>query len=137
MNSTTKVLQDLEMSITSWRPQPGDAVAGTIVAMSDFDGQYGTYPTVTLDTGGPELVMIHAFHAVLKGELARLKPVLGDTLGIKFLGKVDGKDYQNYRVKLARSTGVDLSPNWGQHAQDAEAELGIERDVEPYDDDAF
>lgn len=87
----------------AWRPQPGEGIEGTVVAVSQREGGYGSYPVLTLDTSDGELA-VHAFHAVLRNELAEYAPEVGDALAIVYQGKVEGrhgKRYHAYRVAYA------------------------------------
>lgn len=88
---------------TGWRPTKGDKVAGTVTDISATDGGYGVYPIVTLGQEGGGEVAVHAFHTVLRRELARRRPQIGDELEITYLGKQQGKSgsigYDGYRVK--------------------------------------
>ncbi len=93
-----------------WRPEVGDAVIGTVVdideALSNF-GE-GVYPVITIarDDDSTE-VAVHAFHTVLKHEVAKKRPQVGDRIGIKYLGVPQGKKYEAYRVLLERPVKVD------------------------------
>lgn len=106
-----------------WRPEPDDKIVGVIVDISEGAGDYGSYPIVTVDPGdGAELVAVHAFHSVLKSELARLKPAVGDEIGIKYEGKKQGKNqtYDNYKVAL--ESARPRTPNWDAIGAEAAAE---------------
>ena len=50
---------------------------------------------------GPE-VAVHAFHTVLKHEIANKRPQVGDELAVKYLGIPDGKSYEAYRVLVEK-----------------------------------
>jgi hypothetical protein len=77
---------------TSWKPQPGDTVTGVIEDISEHDAGYGKYPILELatETG---TVAVHAFHDVLKNELARLAPNIGDSITLTYKGKHPEKGY--------------------------------------------
>jgi hypothetical protein len=104
----------------AWKPRPGEKVVGRVLAIETIPGQYGAYPVVTLSTDDGE-VAIHAFHAVLKSELARQKPQPGDRLGCKYIGRDAEKGYEKYRliVESARSEPID----WNRIGAEAEEEL--------------
>lgn len=92
-----------------WKPSPGDEIGGKIIDIAATDNGWGAYPVITLmDEGGTE-VAVHAFHDVLKGELARRRPKVGDELNIKYLGQPQGKNYHAYRVR----GGHEASFDWG------------------------
>lgn len=101
----------------AWRPNPGDKIVGTIATIEMFTGQYEPYPIVTVDTDdGPRSV--HAFHTVLRSELAGKKPQPGDRIGIKYRGKSD-KGYESYRVVVESDRRVD----WDRVGHEADSEL--------------
>ncbi len=97
---------------SGWRPVEGDKIEGTVVDIATGDGGYGPYPIVTVSTADGSEVAIHAFHQVLRGELARRRPKPGDQLRVVYLGQVTGKDgkskYHSYRVSGGQSAGY----NW-------------------------
>jgi hypothetical protein len=106
-----------------WRPNAGDRVVGTVVDISTTDGGYGPYAIVTLKTATGE-VAIHAFHTVLRRELARRRPKIGDELDITYVGKSKagagnfGKGYDLYRVRSDKDVaGYD----WSRDLTDGEA----------------
>lgn len=114
-----------------WRPSPGDKVSGQIVDIAATDGGYGVYPIVTLRSEDGGEVAVHAFHTVLRRELARRRPVVGDELEITYLGKQQGKSgtqgYDGYRVRSNKDT---VGYNWDQElAPEERAPAPIEPDV--------
>lgn len=97
---------------TSWKPQPGDSITGRIEDISEHDAGYGTYPILELATDAGT-VSVHCFHDVLKNELARLAPDIGDTLTITYQGKHLEKGYHRYRVR--DGDGVGHGINWSRY----------------------
>jgi hypothetical protein len=95
----------------SWRPEAGEKVRGKLVDLSSrerdeaFGG--GRYAILTLELAEParakdewvdDFVAIHCIHEVLERELARIRPKLGDELGIRYEGKHPDRNYHRYRV---------------------------------------
>ncbi len=94
-----------------WRPQPGEKVRGKLVDLASRErddafggGQYAIL-TIELDESArikdgtvDDFVAIHALHEVLERELARIRPKLGDELGILYQGKHADRGYHKYRV---------------------------------------
>jgi len=78
-----------------WRPAEGDTLIGTVVEVSRNWSDYARayYPIVTVQSEGEnsELIAVHCFHAVLKDRILALRPVVGDRIGIKYVGSRDGK----------------------------------------------
>lgn len=107
-----------------WRPAPGDMIVGTVVDISQGEGDYGPYPIVTIEQPNGEALAVHAFHTVLKKELSAKRPTEGDKLGIKYLGMPAGKNYEAYRVVLERVVRPDAQASaWAAMEQSADAEL--------------
>ena len=100
----SSMAEKLNKDTTSWRPQPGDVVSGVLVEIEAHEGKFGSYPLLTLETDDGSEMAVHAFHAVLRSELARKRPQPGDVIGVKFLGDMAGKGYQGYRVRVERAT---------------------------------
>ena len=98
---------------TAWRPEPGDTVTGTLLNVEAIDPNgNGVYPVVTLKTDGGDIA-VHAFHTVLRRELARRRPKVGDELTIVYQGKRPGgknNEYHAYRV----SGGSGGEYDWSQ-----------------------
>lgn len=92
---------------------------GTLKNVEAIDptGQ-GKYPVLTIDTRDGA-VAVHAFHSVLRRELARRAPKIGDELDIVYLGKRPGgrgAEYHNYRV----SGGQVQEYDWSQELPEGE-----------------
>lgn len=82
----------------SWKPEPGDAIIGEVVGISTRDAGWGPYRLLTIKRDDGTSIAVHAFHDVLKQELAAIKPQIGHRIGIKYLGKPAGKNYAHYKV---------------------------------------
>ena len=102
----------------AWKPQPNEKLVGVISELSEREGyDGGVYPIVTIRTEDGREFAFHAFHTVAQNELARLRPAVGDQIGIKYLGKVQKEDgrssYHGYRVRTLGGQPVAL--NWGKY----------------------
>lgn len=108
-----------------WRPEVGDKITGTITEISEMESQFGgTYPIVVVATDNGDEVAVHAFHTVLKANIARQRPQVGDRIGIKYFGRDEHKGYENYRVVVERAQpGQAAEPNWDAMQKQAEGEL--------------
>lgn len=84
-----------------WRPEPGDQIVGEIIAVDTIDGRNGRYQCITLRTEDGDLA-VHAFHKVLAAELDRLRPKVGDTLGVAYYGKEERgeRSYHKWRAAV-------------------------------------
>lgn len=92
----------------AWRPDPGESILGEVVEISSRETEYGRYRIIVLkrDGDGARLA-IHAFHQVLEQELARIQPQIGHRIGIKYLGKPEGKNYASYRAATENPAAVE------------------------------
>lgn len=136
----------LDMDVEAWRPNPGDKILGKVVLVSTREGDYGEYPYLEIDLGD-EVVAVHAFHSVLKNELARYQPKAGDTLGIKYKGKVDTKrndvktgkpvQFEGYKVVHESAKEEHVAPNWDDMGAEAQNELAMQGQpsLDPHEDE--
>lgn len=105
-----------------WTPEPGNTVTGDIVKIHRAEGDFGPYPRIVLETPAGEFVAIHAFHEVLKDQLADLhseqKLGIGDTITVTYAGRresrkntgADGKPI-SYHQYVVWSGGPDDQPD--------------------------
>jgi hypothetical protein len=115
-------------SATAWRPTQGDMIDGTIVKiLVRSGGDYGAYPVVILDTGSATYTAIHAFHTLLRNQLAAIKASSGDEITIVYQGKVESKNkdlenkprkYHNY-ILVSDGVESDLEYTWDSEDDDA------------------
>lgn len=105
----------------AWRPEPGDKLVGVVVDLSEREGLDGIYPIVTVRTDDGTDVAFHAFHTVAANELAKLRPKIGDQIGIKYVGRIQGANsrssYHGYRV---RTIGTTQGVNWSRYGDSEE-----------------
>jgi hypothetical protein len=104
----------------AWKPQAGATLTGTMVGveMIDPNGK-GAYPVVTIRGEDGQEHAVHAFHSVLKRELARRRPKAGDELSIVYEGQREGGaygKYHSYRVTGGQAGEV----NWDSMLPDDE-----------------
>lgn len=90
--------------MSGWVPTDGEVLTGRIVALdfatSSQDGE--PYPLVVLQQPDGAEVTVHGHHRVLKEELTKRAPRIGDDLTITYLGEVTpdkGRAYKAYRVQ--------------------------------------
>jgi hypothetical protein len=114
------LVERLDSVTEAWRHEPDDRLIGEIVDVDQRDSGYGVYPTVTVVTeqgstenGGQAIEpgderVFHAFRTVPRNELAKRKPRIGDRIGIKYLGKPEGRDYEGYNLVLEQAERSEL-----------------------------
>ncbi len=122
-------------SSPSWRDAEGNELVGVVKELGEVqpkDERQPRYPVLTLvnvgrspvpasekvedgkrvdvDVPVGEDVAVHANRDVLRGELAKLAPSVGETIAVRSLGKQQGKvhEYHDYSVvELARHPEAD------------------------------
>lgn len=102
----------------AWRPdkEDTDTLIGVVTDIQMASSDYEPYPLVVIRRDDGSEVAVHAFHTVLKNELLRHKPNIGERVGIKYLGEQPTKpgskfkSFIGYRVKVDREAG---SFDWG------------------------
>lgn len=104
-----------------WMPEPGEMLVGRIVKIGVRSSRFGDYPALTVrQADGSELVF-HGFRTVALNELKRLKPHVGDDIGVVYQGQGKGQDYHGYRIELHRE--VDAGLDWEQFAMKSKPEV--------------
>ena len=102
----------------AWMPKKDDVLEGTVASIDSGNSAYGVYPIVTIQQADGEKRAVHCFHTTIRGQLARIRPEVGDALGIKYLGKKKSstnadRTYDAYRVVASGKGGYD----WSQEAE--------------------
>ncbi|MHB8469999.1 MAG: hypothetical protein ACYDCH_09625 [Gaiellaceae bacterium] len=141
-SSAARSLDDrLDTTAEAWKPNAGDKIVGEVIDVDSRDGGFGLYPIVVLRTDAGDEYAVHGFHTVIRNELAKRPPRIGERLGIKYLGKSD-KGYEAYKIVFETAAAVD----WQQIADEVDpADLaaieagdpGPEVDVSADDDIPF
>ena len=115
-----------------WTPQPGDKVVGRVVAMDTRVGKYSKYPIVTMKRESGEEVALHCFHFVLRRELAKFEPKVGDELGVLYEGPpIPPKTYHRYKVVGAGVGAQAAGVDWKGFAEEDEDETPPVNDLPP------
>jgi hypothetical protein len=113
----------LDQVVTSWQPEQGDQIIGTVIELGWRDTEHGGYRLVTIrvdeegatQDGEPigvgEERCWHAFGAVPKRELKRLQPRVGDRIAARKLGMQAGKgnEFMGWTI-VAERDGKPLEP---------------------------
>lgn len=137
------LLDRTEHDIEGWRPEPNDGVEGVITFVGERQGDYEPYPYLEIDVSNAvkkdlvgKTVAVHAFHTVLKREIADKQPRRGDQIAIRYLGLVKSKslnskgqqtEFEKYRVEHVPSEKTNVAaPDWDQIKQDAESEVPMD-----------
>lgn len=91
----------------SWKPEPGDILAGKLVRISARDAGHGPYPIIEVEDRDGERLAFHGFHTVFRSEFEDQDPSVGDLIAVRYEGVPDGKRYHAYTVKVKRADNGD------------------------------
>lgn len=109
MATIDEMLESGEDFAAAWIPEnPGDSIMGIVVARSERDAGWGIYPILTIETDKNETWAVHCTVTALKAKVVEKNPVVGDSIGIKYMGLVKSKtadrEYKNFRVVVKHAT---------------------------------
>jgi hypothetical protein len=96
-----------------WQPKDEPVLTGVIesISMRPSKGDKPPYPAIgVVSEDGIRRVWL-AWHSVAKARLAELRPQVGETIGVKYLG-THPKGYENYKIVVDRpepGDGIDWS----------------------------
>lgn len=112
MSHEEEMLRQLEASLTddipAWMPNPGEVLSGVVTDITARSSKFGQYPALTIRKTDGEEVVFHAFRAVAKSSLARIRPTVGDLVAILYIGEMAGFDYHGYRIRTNRTSGREF-----------------------------
>lgn len=111
----------------AWRPdqEDPDTLVGVVADISTNESDYGEYPIITIRQDDGTEKAVHAVHTVLRNELIKQRPQIGERIGIKFLGDIKTKpgsrysSYKGYSVRMERDATTAF--NWSTLGLEAEA----------------
>ena len=114
---------------SAWRPdqEDPDTIIGKVVDIQVGTSDYDPYPLIVIQQDDGSEKAIHGFHTVLKNELLRNKPQIGERIGIKYLGEQETKpgsrfkSFIGYRVSVEREASNFDWNTMGQPQQVDEA----------------
>jgi hypothetical protein len=98
-----------------WQPKNEPVLAGVIesIAIRPGQGDKPSYPAVVVvGEDGVRRVWL-AWHSVAKSRLKELKPRVGESIGVKYLGTHE-KGYENYRLVLDRPEPTAVDVDWSK-----------------------
>jgi len=121
-----------------WQGRPGDVVGGRVVAIDVRSTQYEPrVPVIILEqTSDGSRLAIWALHQVLRDELVRLQPRIGDEIAIRRLDDSE-HGYARYRVFGSRDDGEFDWSSVGAPASQAPSETPAAARAHPPDLDSF
>lgn len=101
-----------------WRPDPGDGIEGVVLETFSFPSKYkdsktGSFPEIpglVLRVDGDDTPWsVVGLHGVLRQEIEKAEPAVGDRVAVIYTGKRPTKDgeseYYHYRFAIRRGNG--------------------------------
>ena len=89
----------------TWKPsEPGDMLIGTLTGYDEAETDFGTYTVAHIRDEEGVLRGLWLMHSVLQDEWAEADPGRGERVGVQYLGKRSGSDfdYHMWTVKVDR-----------------------------------
>lgn len=112
----------------AWRPEtPGDQISGVVLGYSQGMTSYGEKWICNLERNDGTLIAVWLLGGVLQSQFAKMKPRIGETIGVRYLGtvpsKVKGhKPYHDFKVVVVGRSGQDAPDFFAETPSDEEAE---------------
>jgi hypothetical protein len=114
----------------AWRfDVDGPVIVGHVVSFGEFDAGWGPYPIATVRLADGSERSVHCQREVLSRELAKVRPRIGERIGIKWLGQPEGKRYHRYIVRVDRPEDETL--DWDRYVEDTGEPLTPAEDSPP------
>jgi hypothetical protein len=109
----------------AWKPEPGEKIIGELISVDERLGYNDEpYPILTLRQNDGGELAVHAFHSVLRNEVGKLNPQLGETIAVKYQGEVAKEGgrgrYHSYRVVVDRTQST---VNLSKYADESDAPI--------------
>jgi len=98
LEKVTPVPEAIDVEGGGWRPTPGEILTGRIVDIRTGGtgrNSFGAYPILTMERANGSTVDVHAFHHTLKTRLREMRPKVGHTLTITYLGAQEQVERDN------------------------------------------
>ena len=94
--------------VEAWKPtNAGDQLVGMLARVDQRPPQngYAEYPILIVLTDDGQEWAVHAFHTVLKDQLLKTAPQVGDRIRLTYKGKVQGqtREYHSWTVEVRRA----------------------------------
>ena len=114
MRDLKRELDEFEDWPPAWRPEPGDVLVGKILRYDQGHTDYGPVRTVIVETDAGDRLSVWLSSTVLLNEFARLKPKVGERIGIKYLGMHAERGYHRWRLVVDREEDGAFTPLGGE-----------------------
>ena len=104
MDDFTKGLMEADAEFPeSWDPKPGDCIVGIVEGYETNVGRYGSTICKIRSEADHTIKAVWISTVVLANKFQGLRPLKGERVGIKYLGKHPTKSYSQWVVQVERS----------------------------------
>lgn len=83
----------------AWKPEPGDVLRGRVEMIEAVNTAYADNVPVVTVANDDERWSVWCSRTVLRSEMERQAPNVGDEIEVTYLGVPEGKEYHRYRVR--------------------------------------
>jgi hypothetical protein len=99
---------DEDEDIPTWKPEPGEMLAGVVVTMKLLDSKYSKqpYPYLEIENADGNTIGWHAAQTVAKSQLKQVRAQVGDVLSIRYKGE-HKNGYKDFAIKSDRKVEFD------------------------------
>jgi hypothetical protein len=107
----------------TWKPsEPGDMLIGTLTGYDEAETDFGTYTVAHIRDEEGVLRGLWLMHSVLQDEWAEADPGRGERVGVQYLGKRSGSDfdYHMWTVKVDRPEATPQEQSAAGNARDSD-----------------
>lgn len=99
---------------TAWTPKDDEdqpeGIQGKVITVTtvETDAKYGggTVPMLEIEEAGGQIWSVRGYHTVLRNQIEKNKPQVGDMVGIKYLGEKENRSgdntYSNYGMQCPK-----------------------------------
>ena len=111
----------------TWKPdEPGDMLIGTLEGYDEATTDFGTYTVAHIRDEGGVLRGLWLMHSVLQDEWSDAGPEPGERVGVQYLGKRSGSDYDYHMwaVKVDREATATERDRSEEEPQETTSEAG-------------
>lgn len=117
MRDLKRELADWQGWPPAWIPEPDEILVGVVEAYATGPTQYGDVRTVLVrDENTGERVSLWLSSTVLLSLFDMRKPLVGERIGLKYLGKHETKGYHRYHLVVERD--AEFTPLGGEECDD-------------------
>ena len=108
-----------------WDPKPGDILIGTIVKIKPGESQFaGHYPVLVIrDSTGAEWI-VHCSRGGLKNPVVARGPKLGEQIGIRYVGTVQGRSQDAHRYNVEFGDDDESDVDWDRMRESRKRDNG-------------